>query len=83
MYFKVGNNLLVSRCLVAFPPENSHQVADLQVVILRTSVLFKRSFGKNSNPSFIVILKIVLVSTSSTGFPHWVYFTNNLTGQDS
>lgn len=83
MHFKVGNNLLLSRCLVAFPPGIFDQVPDLQVLFIRTTVLFERSFEKSSNPSFIVLLKIGLVSTSSSGFLHWVNFTDDLAGQGS
>lgn len=68
---------------MTFPPEISDQLPDLQVLFIRTTVLFKRSFEKSSNPSFIVLLKIGLVSTSSTGFLHWVNFTDDLAGQGS
>lgn len=70
---------------MAFPPGILDQVPDLQVLFIRTTVLFKRSFEKSSNPSFIVLLKIglVSVSTSSSGFLHWVNFTDDLAGQGS
>jgi len=83
MHFRLGNHLLLSRCLVEFPPEISDQVPGLQVLFIRITVLSKRSFEKSSNPSFIILLKIGLVSTPSTGFLHWVNFTNDLTGRSS